>query len=288
MTLHRRLTGPAPRTALPPGACDCQTHMYLPGFPAAPGAMALPDGLPGPSDYAHVMARLGVERVVITQGNAHGTDNANLTACLAQMGEAARGVAVITPQTSHAELERLHAAGVRGARIMDLPGGAVGLADLAEIDARAAEMGWALAVQFDGSTILERMTLLHRLRSRWILDHHGKFFAGASPEGLEMTAVLALIDRGNCWFKFAAPYESSRAEAPDYPDVAAMARAVAGYAPERLVWGSNWPHNLIRRTEDYPDDARLLDLACDWAGGEKARKMMLVESPALLFDFPRR
>ncbi|MGG7564878.1 amidohydrolase family protein [Rhodovulum sp. DZ06] len=277
---------PAYPVTLPPGAVDAQTHMYLPAFPPPPGAPNAPaDPLPTPGAYRAVMDRLGVERVVVTQGNAHGTDNESLLACLAAMGDCARGVAVITPETPDAELERLHGAGVRGARIMDLPGGAVGLDRLAEVDARAAAMGWVLAVQFDGSTILDRLALLGRLESRWILEHHGKFFAGAAPGGLEETAVLSLIDRGNCWFKFAAPYESSR-EGPPYADVGALARSIAAYAPERLLWGSNWPHNLAARTGQAPDDAELLALACAWAGSDRARRLMLAENPARLFGFP--
>ena len=189
MTLIRTLSGTAPARAMPKGATDCQMHMYLPGFAAAPGAAALPHGPPGPEDYRQVMAWLGIDRVVITQGNAHGTDHDNLIACLAQMGDCARGVAAIGPEASDADMARLHAAGVRGARIMDLPGGAVGMADLAAVDARAAAWGWTLAVQFDGSAILDHIGAPSALKSRFIIDHHGKFHRGAAPGSIEVEAV---------------------------------------------------------------------------------------------------
>lgn len=285
MILSRPLPARGPRLALPAGATDCQTHMFLPGHAPAPGRMTPPAGAVSPADYRALMARLGIERVVVTQSNAHGFDNANLLACLREMGACARGVAAIAPDISDSDLHRLHAAGIRGARIMELNGGATGLAQLAEIDARCAAMDWTLAVQFDGSTILERMTLLHRLQSRWILDHHGKFLGGIAPDALEVTAVLSLIDRGNCWFKFSACYESSLTGGPDYADVGAVAREIAAYAPERLVWGTNWPHNMVSDPADWPDDAHLLDLAQDWAGSEKARRRMLVDNPAFLFGF---
>ena len=287
MTLTRKLTGDAPARPMPKGATDCQMHMYLPGFPSAPGAMALAQGLPGADDYRKVMGWLGIDRVVITQGNAHGRDHGNLLACLAEMGDCARGVAAIGPDASDAQLQALHDAGVRGTRIMDLPGGATGLADLAAVDARTAALGWTLAVQFDGSTILDHMGALSALKSRYIIDHHGKFHQGAAPGSVEVEAVKSLIDRGNCWFKLSGCYETAKTPGPDYPDIAAVARDIAAFAPERLVWGTNWPHNMIRRTEDYPDDAHLLNLAMDWAGTDAARRMMLVETPARLFDFPK-
>lgn len=283
--LVRRLTGAPPASALPAGTVDCQMHAYLPGFPPAPGAIALPPGdLPTPAQYRQVMGWLGISRVVVTQGNAHGRDNANLLACLAEFGDCARGVAVICPGATEAEIAFLSALGIVGARIMDLPGGAVGLADLEAIDARAHAAGWMMAVQFDGSTLLDHLPRLIRLKARWVFDHHGKFFRGIAPDGPEVAAVLRLIDRGNCWFKFAGAYESSRSGWP-FEDVAAPSRRIAAHAPERIVWGTNWPHNLARATVDYPDDARLADLVLGWLP-EGARTQVLTRNPCELYGFP--
>lgn len=273
---------------LPPGTVDAQMHAYLPGFPALPGGPPLPAGeLPTPELYRGLMERLGIARVVVTQGNSHQRDNGNLLACLAEFGEVARGVAVIDGTESEAELARLAKAGIVGARIMDLPGGAVGLGSLEAVDARAAEMGWMLAVQFDGSKILEHLPKLEALRSRWVFDHHGKFFSGAAPEGPEVAAVLRLIDKGRMWFKFAGCYESSRAGPPDYADVAAVSRVVGAHAPERILWGSNWPHNLSRaKGEPLPDDARLAETVLGWLPDSAARRRALVENPQELYGFP--
>ena len=109
--IERKLSGEKPKSAMPPGATDTQMHMYLPGFPALPGGPELPEGLPGPDDYRKVMDWLGIERVVITQGNAQQRDNANLIACLKAMGQNARGVAAITGETPEAEMDVLHEAG---------------------------------------------------------------------------------------------------------------------------------------------------------------------------------
>lgn len=283
MTIVRKLEGKPPSTRLPKGAVDTQTHMYLPGYPPAKGASHVPEGTPSPADYRRVMSWLGVERVVVTQGNAHGFDNSNLLACLAAMGGIARGVAVITGETSDAEMLRLTEAGIVGARIMDLPGGAVGLAEIEAVDARAAEFGWCLAVQFDGSNLLECEQRLARLKSRWIFDHHGKFFKGVTPDDPEIAAVKRLLDSGRCWFKFAACYESSRTGAPLYEDIAAVARVVAAHAPERILWGTNWPHNNMKTTEDYPDDAALLDRVMSWFPDDRGRELALVRNPEELF-----
>ncbi|WP_313198644.1 amidohydrolase family protein [Rhizobium sp.] len=282
--LVRTLTGKAPKIKLPRGAVDTQMHMYLQGYPSLPGGPGLPAGaLPDPDQYRKLMQWLGIDRVIITQGNAHQRDNSNLVACLDIMGNVARGVGIIDGNTSDAEMVRLSEAGIVGARIMDLPGGAVDLSELETVDAKAAAHGWMLAVQFDGSNILDHEARLENLKSRWVFDHHGKFFSGVTPESDEIAAVKRLIDAGNCWFKFAGVYESSKTGGPDYADVAAVAREIANYAPERIVWGTNWPHNLAREQADYPDDAALIDTVLGWLPDDNARHLALIENPQTLF-----
>ncbi|MES5045475.1 amidohydrolase family protein [Rhizobium nepotum] len=285
-TLERQLTGTPPKPPFPKGAIDTQMHMYLPGYPALPGGPGLPPGmLPGPDDYRQLMQWLGIDRVIITQGNAHQRNNANTLACVAEMGEAARAVVIIDASTTEKDMEHLAAAGAVGARIMDLPGGAVNLSELEAVDERAHAADWMVAVQFDGNTLLDHLPRLEKIRSRWVFDHHGKFFRGIDPDGPEMAALLKLIDRGNLWFKFAGVYESSRDSWP-YEDVAAFSRVIAAHAPERIVWGTNWPHNSIRETAAYPDDARLAELVLGWLPDGTARHRALVENPEALFKLP--
>lgn len=283
--ITRKLTGTPPGTPWPKGATDTQMHLYLPGFPALPGGPGLPvDPLPDPDAYRRVMRWLGLDRVIITQGNAHQADNGNLLACLDAMGDCAWGVAVITPETTRAEMDRLASRRIVGARIMDLPGGAVNLDHLEVVDAIAHDAGWMLAVQFDGSNLMQHLPRLERLRSRWVFDHHGKFFRGITADSPEVDAVRRLIDRGNCWFKFAGVYESSRAGWP-YADVAAPSRAIAAHAPERIVWGTNWPHNGVRESADYPDELALAELAFTWLP-PGSRDRVLVRNPIDLYRLP--
>jgi len=282
--LVRKLSGEAPRTPMPRGATDTQIHLYLDGFPAQPGGPPIPAGTPGIDEYRQVMNWLGIDRLVVTIGNAYQRDNSCLLECLRRLGDIARGVAAITGETSAADMRRLTDGGVRGARIMDLPGGAVGLDELSGVDARAAEFDWVVAVQFDGSHILDHMAALTAIRSNWILDHHGKFLSGIAPHDPRIYAVKRLIDKGNCWFKFAGCYESSRTSGPDYEDIAAVARDIAATAPERIVWGTNWPHNLAATTDAYPDDAVLLDTVLGWIP-DRHHQAVLVDNPAKLFGF---
>jgi D-galactarolactone isomerase len=285
--LVRTLSGNPPKTKLPKGAVDTQMHAYLPGYPSLPGGPGLPAGdLPTPAQYLEFMRWIGIDRVIVTQGNAQQRDNSNLNACLAEFGSTARGVCVIDSTTSDPELERLSAACNVGARIMDLPGGAVNLGELEAVDSKAASQGWMLAIQFDGSNILDHEARLAKLKSRWVLDHHGKFFAGVTPDSPQVAAVKRLIDGGRCWFKFAGVYESSKSGGPDYADVAAVAREIAAYAPERIVWGTNWPHNLAREQADYPNDAALTDTVLGWLPDDTARHLALVKNPEELYGLP--
>lgn len=285
--LVRPLSGNPPKTKLPKGAVDTQMHAYLPGYPSLPGGPGLPAGeLPTPAQYRELMRWLGIDRVIVTQGNAQQRDNSNLNACLAEFGSIARGVCVIDSTTSDEELERLAAAGNVGARIMDLPGGAVDLSELEAVDAKAASRNWMVAVQFDGSNILDHEARLKAMKSRWVFDHHGKFFAGVTPDSPQVDAVKRLIDGGKCWFKFAGVYESSKSGGPDYADVAGVAREIARYAPERIVWGTNWPHNLAREQKDYPDDVALTDTVLGWFPNEAGRDLALVKNPEELYGLP--
>lgn len=285
--LVRTLSGDKPKITLPEGSVDTQMHMYLPGFPSLPGGPGLPAGdLPTPAQYRQLMAWLGIDRVIITQGNAQQRDNGNIVACLKEMGDVAWGVAAVGPDVSDAELDTLCEAGVVGLRIMDLPGGATDLSALEALDAKASARGLMLAIQFDGSNILDHEARLTALKSRWVFDHHGKFFCGVTPDSPQIAATRRLIDGGKCWFKFAGVYESSKSGGPAYEDVAAVARMLASHAPERIVWGTNWPHNLAREQQDYPDDARLTDTVLGWLPDETSLRRALIDNPEALFGLP--
>ncbi|MGQ4877968.1 amidohydrolase family protein [Billgrantia sp. LNSP4103-1] len=279
----RPLEGSAPRLEAPPGATDCHMHLFLPGYEAQPGGPGIAE-LATVEDYRRVQARLGLERVVVTQSNAYQLDNGALLEALTQLGSSiARGVAAVSPDASLDRLEEWHAKGVRGARIMNLPGGAVTHASMLEVERLVRPLGWHLMVQFNGQHLDDYLDGLRRIEGDYIIDHIGKFMPPVPPDDRRVDDILRLLDRGNAWFKICGGYESSETGGPHYEDVGAIARRVIAHAPERVIWGSNWPHVGVPRAQ-YPDDAEQLDVLLEWAG-PASRRRILVDNPTALYGF---
>lgn len=279
----RPLDGPPPKLKTPPGATDCHIHCYMDGFVPQPGGPTIAE-LAIPEDYAVVQKRLGLERVVITQSNAYQFDNGATLAALDRIGkENARAVIAVSPDMTRAELEDLDTRGVRGARIMDFPGGAVPVADMAPVERLVREMGWSLIVQFNGRDIDRHLDALRSIEANYVIDHIGKFIPPVPADDRRVDEILRLIDRGNAWFKIAGGYEFSIAGAPDFGDQSPIAKRVIAHASERILWGSNWPHVGVSRA-DYPDDAVLLDILLDWASPAVIAKI-LVDNPVELYGF---
>lgn len=278
----RPLEGPPPRFKAPAGAADCHIHLYLPGHAAQAGGPPIAE-LATCENYRRVQQRLGLERVVVTQSNAYQRDNGALLEALDQLGtKSARGVAAVGPEVSKARLDDWHARGVRGARIMNLPCGAYTHGDMPAIERRIRPYGWHLMVQFNGVHLDDYLDGLARLEGNYIIDHVGKFMPPVAADDRRVDEILRLLDRGNAWFKICGAYEASVAGAP-WEDVGAIARRVIRHAPERILWGSNWPHVGVTR-DAYPDDAAQLDVLLEWASPE-ARTKILVDNPAKLYGF---
>jgi D-galactarolactone isomerase len=197
--------------------------------------------------------------------------------------ERARAVVVVTTDTTPAELARLHAAGARGARAFMLKGGMIPWEGLSALATHVAPLGWHVQLQFDGGELPEREALLRRLPCPIVIDHIGRFETQVPPDAPPVRALLRLLETGRTWVKLSSPYGVSRSGPPDYMDVSAIARALIRSAPERLVWGSNWPHP--NAPEPKPDEAALLDLMGRWCPDDAARRVILVDNPARLYDF---
>ena len=270
-------------SALPPGACDSQIHAYDSITPTAPTATS-----PGPEwatmeAYLPIRDRLGLSRVVVVQPTAYGLDNRCTLEAIARFGlDNARGSAVIDSDVSDAELERLHAGGIRGARFQMFPGGAVGWEHLEPVAARIAALGWHIQLQMDGRQFADREDFIRGLPCRVLIDHTGKFLEPVPVEHPGFQSLLRLLDTGRVWLKLAAPYEVSRTGGPDYADVAVLGRAAASRFPQRMLWASNWPHIGI---VNKPDEAALLSTISGWVP-VGALQAMLVENPAELYGFP--
>jgi D-galactarolactone isomerase len=280
----RKLNGAPPRLKLPPGATDTHMHIYDDRFPGRVGGPPKPPLPATLDDYRQLQQWLGLERVVFVQGAAYQFDNACLLDALSRFDGEAVGVAVVGPEVDEATLEDLTGRGVRGARIMHLPGGAVGMDDLLAIDARTRPFGWSPIVQFDGRDIADFLPILQAISGDYVIDHAGKFLEPAAVDSPEFKALLKLIDRGNCYVKISACYETSKIGPPGYADVGALSKALIAHAPERMLYASNWPH-VSKAIDDQPDDRLLLDLMLDWAPDEAVRRLIFVDNPARLYGF---
>lgn len=280
--MARILTGKAPRIALPKGSVDTHIHVYDAKHPALPGGPDLPTDTANINDYCQVQQWLGLEKVVITQPNAYQTDNTVMLEALSTLGDRGRGVIVVSTSTDETSLQQWHEKGARGARIMELTLGAVRMKDLLEINAKIRSLDWTCIVQFNGREMLDRAPLLKQVQGDYVIDHHGKFLPPVSPDSKEFSQLLKLIDKGNCYYKIAACYESSVTGGPDYRDLAELSKRVIEHAPERVIWGSNWPH-VSGTPEEAPNDVELLDTVMSWMPDEKTRQAIFVDNPHHLY-----
>ncbi len=271
-----------PKLKAPPGTCDTHMHIYAPGYPVRP-KVAQPPAAPV-SEYKKLCERLGITRTIFVQPNAYGADNSCLLAAMKEYGPSARGVAVVTPEVSDAEIERLTKAGIRAVRFMLLSGGYLTSDVFDTLTARVHELGWHVNLQVDGRTFAAREAQLRKLKGDLVIDHVGKFLEPVATDHPSFRALLRLVESGRTWVKLSAPYEVSKVGRPLYSDVGALAKALVKAAPDRMLWASNWPHPSATDA-NRPDDAELLDLLLDWAPDDAARRKILVDNPARLYGF---
>lgn len=279
----RPLTGAKPKISLPAGATDCHMHFYLPGHQSQPGGPAIPEWATT-KDYRCFQQWLGLERVVMVQPNAYQFDNSAQIAALRSLGRGkARAIIAAHAGMDRGWLREITDLGVVGARIVGLPGGAATMKTLPEIARLAQDFGWSIIIQFNGSEFAEHFDVLNRLEIPFVIDHLGKFSPPVPAGHAALDMLSRLIDRGNAWFKLAGAYEISREGPPDFADVAPIAARLIKHAPERILWGSNWPHVGVPR-ERYPDDVALLDTMMDWIGPANLARIF-VDNPARLYGF---
>ena len=251
---------------------------------AFPQHRATPDATA--SDYKRVQQRLGTSRVVVVQPAAYGTDNRVTVDALAQLGRAdARGIGVLHPDVSDAELEALDRGGIVGLRFTQhFPATAVTTAEMIEpLANRIQALGWHTQLHLRADQIVAMAPMIERLPGTLVFDHMGRL---PQPEGASHPAFALLrrwLGEGRTWVKLSGPYLDTPKSAPRYAQAAAIARAFVRAAPERLVWGSDWPHPT--ETAAKPDDGTLFDLLGEWAGDERTRTRILADNPAALYNF---
>jgi D-galactarolactone isomerase len=279
-------TGSAPpRLDVPVAACDCHHHIYDARFPASPHwHQGFPPGATV-ADYRHLQRRLGTTRSVAVQPSTYGIDNRCLVDALGQLGPASRGVAVVDTDVKDTELRTLTDAGVRAIRVNFVSPQTWGTTTpelLTSLATRVSPFGWHVQTLMTGDQIVAHESVIRSLPTKVVIDHLGRI---PEPDGIRhpgFSAVRRMLDGGQTWVKVTEPYEDSKLGAP-YADSSDVARVYVQAAPERVLWGTDWPHPTQRGTK--PDDALLVDLLADWAPDERTRQRILVDNPAELFGF---
>jgi D-galactarolactone isomerase len=274
----------APKLKVPANACDCHMHIYDSRFPATANATLRPPDA-HVEDYRLLQQRIGTTRNVVVTPSTYGTDNRCTLEAMARIGSSARGVAVVDTSVPDAELKRLAHLGVRGIRF-NLSLSAVTTVDMIEALARRIHgLGWHVQLLMPADQLVQLENLLLQLPVSIVFDHFGRI-PPASVEHHAFGVILKLLDQGNAWVKLSGAYLRSTVGPPSYSDMSELARAFVRAAPERMLWGSDWPHVVASAGETaMPDDAELFDLLLEWAPDEVTRRKILVDNPAELYGF---
>jgi D-galactarolactone isomerase len=271
-----------PKLKAPPNACDCHMHIYDARYPVAPTATLRPaDALV--ADYKLLQRRIGTSRNVVVTPSTYGTDNRITVDAIAQIGPTARGVAVVDSSVPDAELKRLNDLGIRGIRFNLVQAGATTVDMIEPLSKRVNDLGWHIQIHMKGEQIAAIEDLLLRVPASIIFDHLGRLEQPNALSSPGFKTISKLLDKGNTWIKLSGAYQDSKVGPPTYSDTVSLARAYIKAAPERMVWGSDWPHPTEKQK---PDDAVLFDLLTEWAPDDAVRTAILVKNPTSLYGFP--
>jgi predicted TIM-barrel fold metal-dependent hydrolase len=286
--------------SMPAQACDCHTHVFGPA--ARYPFIANRHYTPGDASVAELLALqrgLGLNRVVIVHPSPYGADNSCTLDALREIGDRSRGVAVIDDKTTDAELRDMHDAGVRGVRLNLETGGvndpAYAAQQLGWASARVAPLGWHLQIFTNLAVLASLRDAIDALPIPLVVDHFCRAQAALGAGQAHFDGLLNLVRGGNVWVKLSAPQRIS--SAPDYADAGAIAKALIAANPDRMVWGSDWPHpgarpGVPRKVDQIEpfnpiNDGRALNRLAGWAGDETTLRKILVDNPAILYDFKK-
>lgn len=277
----------APTHPFPAGACD--THAHICGPEASTlydaGRIYTPPDALLPA-YEHMLGVLGIERMVLVQPSVYGVDNRVMLKAMRETSLHARGVAVLPMDTEQVELESLHRAGIRGVRfnLVDVknPGAGLPLAEITAFAERIKPMGWHVEFLVHVDDYPDFASLFRDFPTEIVVGHFGYFRPGCALDNPGFQGLLELAESGRCWVKLTGPYRIAAEDLP-YADVDPFAKALVTRAPHRLLWGSDWPHVMMKKT--MPDDGRLADTLVRCASDKTLRQRILVDNPAQLYQF---
>lgn len=288
---------PAPLNfEVPKGACDCHVHIFGPDekFPFSPKRLYTP----GPASIADLEAlhkALHIDRVVIVHPSPYDSDNACTVDALRKLGsKRARGVAVIDGTTTEAMLDDMHEAGIRGVRVNlesygeNDPAKASGY--LQEAAERVARRGWHVQTYSNLAVLAPLHDVILKLPTTLVVDHFGRAKAALGPSQPGLAELLSLLRSGKVYVKISAAYRIS--QVPNYPDAAPIARAMIAANPDRVVWGTDWPHPGAAKRDPAAiepfrpeDNGAALNRLAGWTQNAAELKKILVDNPARLYQF---
>jgi len=275
-----------PRVALPAAACDCHAHVFAPAgvYPYAERRPYTPADGTGLAAYRAMLEGIGATRAVLVHSNIYGPDNRATTDALAEMGGAFRGIALVRPEIDERALQALAAAGMRGIRInLEFPGETT-LDDMTALAPRLARLGWHLQLLIRAERLPEIASRLLALPLELVIDHMGLPRAEAGLASVR--SLLPLLATGRVWVKLSAPYYVTSQPRPDAPPDDRLATAIARHLfearPDRMLWGSNWPHP---HSAPVPDEGDLVDWLAEVVADEAGLDQVLVRNPARLYGF---
>lgn len=271
-----------PAFALPPDATDAHCHVFGPGdvFPYAPDRRYTPADAPKEMLKA-LHDHLGISRAVIVQASCHGSDNRAMLDALAWRPDHYRGVAILDQNTPGADIPVMHRAGVRGARFNFVKhlGGSPDMTVFANILRRIKPMGWHVVLHVDAPDIVPLSDMMRGLTLPFVIDHMGRVPAKDGVDQKPLAALLDLAKLERCWIKVSG---SERIDMPPYDKAVPIARKIVAACPDRVLWGTDFPHP---NATHEADEADLVDLLPKIAPDPALRKKLLVDNPAKLYGF---
>ena len=284
--------GPMPEASVPtaftppPLACDAHCHVFGPAaeFPFSPTRSYTPPDS-GIEDFERLQARLGLSRAVFVQASCHGTDNRAMIDAI-QRGEGRyAGVAMIDDSYTDADLAHLHANRVRGIRFNFVAhlGGAPDLARFWGLVHRVAPLGWHVVLHFDAKDLPTYADVIDALPLPYVIDHMARVPAAAGIDQVPFQQLLELAAHDDrCWVKISCAERLTEGKVAPFDDVIPFARALVDVAPDRVLWGTDWPHPNMAV---MPDEGALVDLLAAFVPDKSTRSRILVDNPSVLYDF---
>ena len=271
-----------PTFKLPPGATDAHCHVFGPGnvFPYSPTRKYTPEDAPKEMLRA-LHDYLGIDRAVIVQASCHGLDNAAMLDCIASDPKRYRGVAIVNDTFTDKDFQKLHDGGVRGVRFNFVKhlGGAPDMTVFDRVIDRVKDRGWHVVLHLDAKDIDELSAIIRKLPMTFVIDHMGRVPGVDGVEQAPLKTLLELAKLEKCWIKVTG---SERIDFPPYDKAVPIARKILETIPDRVLWGTDFPHP---NSTHEADEGELVDLVPHIAVSDDLQRKLLVDNPAKLYDF---